>query len=81
MNYMLTRLDDFRRFLEDGRICLTNNAAERPAGGELPWTENRGYSSAPIAVLTLCSMGMTYYQTKGRVRAKDILFPMDHAQV
>jgi transposase len=29
MNYMLTRWDTFTRFLDDGRICLTNNAAER----------------------------------------------------
>jgi transposase len=33
MDYMLTRLDDFTRFLEDGRICLTNNAAERALRG------------------------------------------------
>ncbi len=29
INYMLRRWDAFTRFLEDGRICLTNNAAER----------------------------------------------------
>ncbi len=29
MDYMLTRWPAFTRFLEDGRICLTNNAAER----------------------------------------------------
>jgi transposase len=29
MNYMLSRWPSFTRFLEDGRICLTNNAAER----------------------------------------------------
>jgi len=29
MNYMLRRWDAFARFLDDGRICLTNNAAER----------------------------------------------------
>jgi transposase len=29
MDYMLKRWDGFARFLEDGRICLTNNAAER----------------------------------------------------
>ena len=28
-DYMLRRWDTFARFLEDGRICLTNNAAER----------------------------------------------------
>ena len=26
---MLKRWDGFARFLDDGRICLTNNAAER----------------------------------------------------
>ena len=30
---MLRRWDGFARFLEDGRICLTNNAAERALRG------------------------------------------------
>jgi transposase len=29
MDYMLKRWEAFTRFLDDGRICLTNNAAER----------------------------------------------------
>jgi transposase len=29
MDYMLKRWASFARFLDDGRICLTNNAAER----------------------------------------------------
>ena len=29
MDYMLTRWDAFTRFLRDGKICMTNNAAER----------------------------------------------------
>jgi hypothetical protein len=29
MDYMLTRWEAFTRFLGEGRICLTNNAAER----------------------------------------------------
>jgi len=33
MNYLLKRWADFTRFLEDGRICLTNNAAERALRG------------------------------------------------
>jgi transposase len=33
MDYMLKRIDAFTRFLEDGRICLTNNAAERALRG------------------------------------------------
>ena len=33
MDYMLRRIDVFTRFLEDGRICLSNNAAERELRG------------------------------------------------
>jgi transposase len=33
MDYMLKRWGTFSRFLEDGRICLTNNAAERALRG------------------------------------------------
>jgi transposase len=33
MDYMLRRIDVFTRFLEDGRICLSNNAAERALRG------------------------------------------------
>jgi transposase len=33
MDYILKRWDAFTRFLEDGRICLSNNAAERALRG------------------------------------------------
>ena len=33
MDYMLKRWKSFTRFLSDGRICLTNNAAERALRG------------------------------------------------
>jgi transposase len=33
INYMLRRWDAFTRFLGDGRICITNNAAERALRG------------------------------------------------
>jgi transposase len=33
IDYMLTRSPSFSRFLEDGRICLSNNAAERALRG------------------------------------------------
>jgi transposase len=33
MDYMLTRWDAFARFLDDGRICMSNNAAERGIRG------------------------------------------------
>ena len=42
INYILTRWDAFTRFLDDGRICLSNNAAERElrtvAVGRKNWT-------------------------------------------
>src|SRR3546814_9171625 len=33
IDYLLKRWSDFARFAEDGRICLTNNAAERALRG------------------------------------------------
>ncbi len=33
MDYMLKRWPAFTRFIDDGRICLTNNAAERALRG------------------------------------------------
>jgi transposase len=33
MDYMLKRWTAFTRFLDDGRICLSNNAAERALRG------------------------------------------------
>ena len=33
MDYMLKRWASFTRFLDDGRICLSNNAAERALRG------------------------------------------------
>ena len=33
MDYMLKRWDAFTRFLADGRICLSDNAAERALRG------------------------------------------------
>jgi hypothetical protein len=33
MDYMLKRIEAFTRFLGDGRICLSNNAAERALRG------------------------------------------------
>jgi hypothetical protein len=36
MDYMLNRWQAFTQFLHDGRICLTNNAAERGTQTQLP---------------------------------------------
>jgi transposase len=42
INYMLSRWDSFARFVHDGRICMTNNAAARRvrtvAVGRRNWT-------------------------------------------
>jgi hypothetical protein len=47
MDYMLKRWIAFTRFLDDGRICLSNNAAERGVRG-IALGESRGCSAAPI---------------------------------
>ena len=59
INYMLSRWDSFARFVHDGRICMTNNAAERRvrtiAVGRRNWTfcgSDRGGDRA-AAVYTL----------------------------
>jgi transposase len=59
MDYMLRRIDVFTRFLDDGRICLSNNAAERElrgiALGRKSWLfagSDRGGERAAI-ILTL----------------------------
>jgi len=59
INYCLTRWKAFTRFLDDGRICLSNNAAERAvrgvAVGRKNWTfagsDAGGHRAA--AILTL----------------------------
>jgi transposase len=59
MDYMLKRWGAFTRFLEDGRICLTNNAAERvlrkPALGRRNWlfvgSDRGGRRTAQILTL------------------------------
>src|SRR5260221_9132895 len=59
MDYMFERWESFTRFLEGGRICLTNNAAERAlrcvALGRRSWTfcgSDRGGERA-AAIYTL----------------------------
>ena len=58
-DYMLTRWPAFTRFLDDGRICLTNNAAERAlreiALGRRAWlfagSDRRGERAAAMYTL------------------------------
>ncbi|WP_188826607.1 IS66 family transposase, partial [Brucella endophytica] len=65
MDYMLKRWDGFARFLEDGRICITNNAAERSlrgvALGRRNWTfagSQRGADRAAVmlTLITTCRL-------------------------
>jgi transposase len=65
MDYMLKRWDGFARFLEDGRVCLTNNAAERSlrglALGRRNWTfagSQRGADRAAVMLtfITTCRL-------------------------
>lgn len=65
MNYMLRRWADFASFLDDGRICVSNNAAERAlrgiALGRRNWTfagSLRGAERAPImlTMITTCRL-------------------------
>ena len=65
IDYMLKRWDGFALFLEDGRVCLTNNAAERAlrnvALGRRNWTfagSQRGADRAAVmlTVITTCRL-------------------------
>ena len=49
MNYMFKRWASFTRFLDDGRVCLSNNAAERALRGIAIGQKARGYSVDPTA--------------------------------
>ena len=51
MDYMLKRWTAFTCFLDDGRICISNNAAERALRG-MPSEERPGYSPVPSAEAT-----------------------------
>ncbi|MFK4495963.1 hypothetical protein ABIF86_000254 [Bradyrhizobium japonicum] len=60
MNYMLRRGADFARFLDDGTICLSNNAAERAlrgiALGRRNWTFAGSLRGADRAAIMLTMM-------------------------
>lgn len=68
INYMLRRWDAFARFLTDGRICLTNNAAERALRclplGRKAWLfcgSDRGGQRAAIvySLIQTCRLNMS----------------------
>jgi hypothetical protein len=47
INYMLKRWSNFARFLDDGRICLSNNAAERSLRGIALGRRNWTFAGSP----------------------------------
>ena len=65
MDYMFKRWNSFTRFLDDGRICLSNNAAERAlrhiACGRKSWMfcgSDRGGQRAAVmySLIATCRM-------------------------
>jgi hypothetical protein len=65
INYMLSRWADFARYVDDGRICMTNNAAERAlrgvALGRRNWTfagSQRGAdrTAVMLTLVTTCRL-------------------------
>jgi transposase len=65
IHYMLVRWASFTRFLDDGRICLSNNAAERAlrgvALGRRNWTfagsdEGGRRAAAVYSLITTCKL-------------------------
>jgi transposase len=65
INYLLNRWAAFTRFLHDGRVCLTNNAAERAlrgvAVGRKNWTfagsDAGGHRAAAVyTLIETCKM-------------------------
>ena len=65
IRYMLVRWGSFTRFLDDGRICLSNNAAERAlrgvALGRRNWTfagsdEGGRRAAAVYSLMTTCKL-------------------------
>lgn len=69
INYMLSRWESFARFLHDGRICMTNNAAERRvrtvAIGRKNWTfcgsDRGGHRAAAMYSLIVSGMSAPRY--------------------
>lgn len=47
INYLFNRWAAFTRFLDDGRVCLTNNAAERALRGV---AVGRGTGPSPVRI-------------------------------
>ena len=53
IDYMLKRWDRFARFIDDGRICLTNNAAERRKSWLFAGSDRGAERAAVMATLIM----------------------------
>jgi transposase len=76
VNYMLRRWEAFTRFLGDGRICLTNNAAERALCciplGRKAWLfcgSDRGGQRAAVLYILIqtCRLTMSTHRLGSRI--------------
>jgi transposase len=86
IDYMLKRWDRFARFIDDGRICLTNNAAERAlrgfALGRKSWLfagSDRGAERAAVMasliVTALCRARHKAVYAARRTMPNGLVFP------
>jgi len=86
INYMLSRWDSFARFVSDGRICMTNNAAERRvrtvAIGRRNWTfcgSDRGGDRAAAMYTLIQTCRLNYVDPHAWLR--DVIAQIsDHPQ-
>jgi hypothetical protein len=74
MDYMLKRIDAFTRFLDDGRICLSNNAAERELrGGRKSWLfagSDRGGERAAVMLTLIQTAKLNDCRSPGLARRR-----------
>ena len=82
IDYMLERWEDFAVFLEDGRVCLTNNAAERAlrgiALGRRNWTfadSQRGADRAAVMLTIITTCRLNEVDGIARGKAQPIPIP------
>jgi Transposase IS66 family len=83
MNYMLRRLGRLSRFLDDGRICLSNKAAERAlrgiALGRRNWTfagSLRGADRAAIMLTMITTCRLTDVDLARRCPSASLIFQL-----
>jgi transposase len=86
INYLLNRWAAFTRFLDDGRVCLSNNAAERAlrgvAVGRKNWTfagsDAGGHRAAAVYTLIetcLCRTRHRQVYAACRTMPSQVVFP------